>query len=154
MNYIAKSDNRIVEIPTIKIRPNKTQPRKIFDDEQLRDLANSIAENGILQPLTVRRVSQSEYEIIAGERRLRASVIAGYSKVPCIVVKCNDRESAMLALVENLQRCDLGIFEEARGISRLLRDVHRRTSSAAGGVRSSVHRVLLHRVGHTSSSGD
>lgn len=121
MNYLAKSENRIVEIPTIKIRPNKTQPRKIFDDEQLRDLANSIAENGILQPLTVRRVSQSEYEIIAGERRLRASVMAGYSKVPCIIVKCNDRESAMLALVENLQRCDLGIFEEARGISRLIR---------------------------------
>ena len=70
LNYLAKSENRIVEIPTIKIRPNKTQPRKIFDDEQLRDLANSIAENGILQPLTVRRVSQSEYEIIAGERRL------------------------------------------------------------------------------------
>lgn len=121
MNYLSKSENRIVEIPTIKIRPNKTQPRKIFDDEQLRDLASSIAENGILQPLTVRRVSQSEYEIIAGERRLRASVIAGFSKVPCIVVKCNDRESAMLALVENLQRCDLGIFEEARGISRLIR---------------------------------
>ena len=121
MNYLAKSENRIVDIPTIKIRPNKTQPRKIFDDEQLRDLADSIAENGILQPLTVRRVSQSEYEIIAGERRLRASVMAGYTKVPCIVVKCNDKESAMLALLENLQRCDLGIFEEARGISRLIR---------------------------------
>ena len=114
-------DNKIFEIPTIKIRPNKTQPRKIFDEEQLRDLANSISENGILQPLTVRKVSQSEYEIIAGERRLRASVMAGYSKVPCIIVKCNDRESAMLALIENLQRCDLGIFEEARGISRLIR---------------------------------
>ena len=121
MNYLAKSDNKIFEIPTIKIRPNKTQPRKIFDEEQLRDLANSISENGILQPLTVRKVSQSEYEIIAGERRLRASVMAGYSKVPCIIVKCNDRESAMLALIENLQRCDLGIFEEARGISRLIR---------------------------------
>ena len=121
MNYLAKSENRIVEIPTIKIRPNKTQPRKIFDEEQLRDLARSIAENGVLQPLTVRKVSQSEYEVIAGERRLRASVIAGFAKVPCIVLRCNDRESAMLALLENLQRCDLGIFEEARGISRLIR---------------------------------
>jgi ParB family chromosome partitioning protein len=118
---LAKSENKIAEIPTIKIRPNKTQPRKIFDDEHLRDLANSISENGILQPLTVRRVSQNEFEIIAGERRLRAAVMAGFSKVPCIVVKCNDRESAMLALVENLQRCDLGMFEEARGISRLIR---------------------------------
>ncbi len=121
MNYLNKSENRIIEIPTIKIRPNKTQPRKIFEEEKLRDLAKSIEENGILQPLTVRKVSQSEYEIIAGERRLRAAVIAGYIKVPCIVLKCNDRESAMLALLENLQRCNLGIFEEARGISRLIR---------------------------------
>lgn len=121
MNYLLKSDSRITEIPTVKIRPNKTQPRKIFDEDKLRDLAKSIEENGVLQPLTVRKVSQSEYEIIAGERRLRASVMAGFSRVPCIVIKCNDRESAMLALLENLQRCDLGIFEEARGISRLIR---------------------------------
>lgn len=110
-----------MEIQTIRIRPNKTQPRKIFDDEQLRALAQSISENGILQPLTVRRVSQLEYELIAGERRLRASVMAGLEKVPCIVIKCNDKESALFALLENLQRCDLGFFEEARGISRLIR---------------------------------
>lgn len=121
MNYLSKSENRISEIPTIKIRPNKTQPRRIFEEDKLRDLAKSIEENGILQPLTVRKVSQSEYEIIAGERRLRAAVLAGLSKVPCIVIKCNDRESAILALLENLQRCDLGIFEEARGISKLIR---------------------------------
>ncbi len=121
MNYLLKSDSRIVEIPTVKIRPNKTQPRKIFDEDKLRELSKSIEENGVLQPLTVRKVSQNEYEIIAGERRLRASVMAGCSRVPCIVIKCNDRESAMLALLENLQRCDLGIFEEARGISRLIR---------------------------------
>lgn len=121
MNFLSKDENKIFEIPTIKIRPNKTQPRKIFDEEQLRALAQSISQNGILQPLTVRRVSQSEYELVAGERRLRASVIAGLSKVPCIVIKCTDRESAVFALLENLQRCDLGIFEEARGISRLIR---------------------------------
>ena len=121
MNFLSKSESRIIEIPTIKIRPNKTQPRKIFEEDKLRDLAKSIEENGILQPLTVRKVSQSEYEIIAGERRLRAAVIAGYTRVPCIIIKCNDRESAVLALIENLQRRDLGIFEEARGISRLIR---------------------------------
>lgn len=121
LNFLSKSENRIAEIPTIKIRPNKTQPRKIFDDEELRALALSISENGILQPLTVRKVSQSEYELIAGERRLRASVMAGLVKVPCIVIKCNDKESALFALLENLQRCDLGFFEEARGISRLIR---------------------------------
>ncbi len=132
MNYLLKSDNRVVEIPTVKIRPNRTQPRKIFDEEKLRDLARSIEENGVLQPLTVRKVSQSEYELIAGERRLRASVIAGFSKVPCIIVKCNDRESAMLALLENLQRCDLGMFEEARGISRLIRRYGITQEQAAG----------------------
>ncbi len=121
MNYLSKSESRITEIPTIKIRPNKTQPRKIFEEDKLRDLAKSIEENGILQPLTVRKVSQSEYEIIAGERRLRAAVLAGLIKVPCIILKCNDRQSAMLALLENLQRCDLGFFEEARGISKLIR---------------------------------
>ena len=121
MNFLSKSESRIIEIPTIKIRPNKTQPRKIFEEDKLRDLAKSIEENGILQPLTVRKVSQSEYEIVAGERRLRAAVLAGFIKVPCIILKCNDRESAMLALLENLQRCDLGFFEEARGISRLIR---------------------------------
>lgn len=121
LNFLSKSEGRIVEIPTVKIRPNRTQPRKIFDEEQLGELAKSIAENGILQPLTVRSVSRNEYEIIAGERRLRASVLAGLQKVPCIIVKCNDCESAVLALIENLQRSDLGIFEEARGISRLIR---------------------------------
>lgn len=121
MNYLSKSESRITEIPTIKIRPNKTQPRKIFEEDKLRDLAKSIEENGILQPLTVRKVSQSEYEIIAGERRLRAAVLAGLIKVPCIIIKCNDKQSAMLALLENLQRCDLGFFEEARGISKLIR---------------------------------
>ena len=121
MNFLSRSESKIFDIPTIKIRPNKTQPRKIFDDDKLRDLSKSIEENGILQPLTVRKVSQSEYEIIAGERRLRAAVMAGMARVPCIIVKCNDRESAMLALLENLQRCDLGLFEEARGISRLIR---------------------------------
>lgn len=121
LNFAVKSENKITDIPTIKIRPNKTQPRKIFDDEQLRALAQSISENGILQPLTVRKVTQTEYELIAGERRLRASVMAGLTKVPCIVIKCNDKESALFALLENLQRCDLGFFEEARGISRLIR---------------------------------
>lgn len=121
MNFLSKSENKIIEIPTIKIRPNKTQPRKIFDDEGLRALAQSIEQNGILQPLTVRRASTNEYELIAGERRLRASVMAGLTKVPCIVIKCNDKESAVFALLENLQRCDLGMFEEARGISKLIR---------------------------------
>lgn len=121
LNFLVKSENIISEIPIIKIRPNKAQPRKQFNEYELSALSNSIAENGILQPLTVRKVSSTEYELIAGERRLRAAVIAGMRKVPCIVVKCTDKESAIYALLENLQRTDLGIFEEARGISRLIR---------------------------------
>ena len=121
MNLIIKNDNKISDIPIIKIRPNKAQPRKVFNEEDLNALSQSITENGILQPLTVRKVSATEYELIAGERRLRASVLAGLRKVPCIVIKCSEKESAVYALLENLQRSDLGMFEEARGISRLIR---------------------------------
>ena len=121
MNFILKNENKISDIPIIKIRPNKAQPRKVFNEEDLNALSQSIAENGILQPLTVRKVSATEYELIAGERRLRASVMAGLWKVPCIVIKCSEKESAVYALLENLQRSDLGMFEEARGVSRLIR---------------------------------
>ena len=121
MNFILKNENKISDIPIIKIRPNKAQPRKVFNEEDLNALSQSIAENGILQPLTVRKVSATEYELIAGERRLRASVMAGLRKVPCIVIKCSEKESAVYALLENLQRSDLGMFEEARGVSRLIR---------------------------------
>ena len=115
------NENKISEIPIIKIRPNKAQPRKEFNEQELAALSQSIEENGLLQPITVRKISASEYELIAGERRLRASVLAGLKKIPCIVIKCSDKESAVFALLENLQRSDLGIFEEARGISRLIR---------------------------------
>jgi len=121
MKFLSKDDNRVLEIPTIQIRPNKTQPRKSFDEDELRLLAQSIATNGILQPLTVRRLSVSEYELVAGERRLRAAVLAGISKVPCVLIKCSDKESAIFALLENIQRADLNMFEEARGINRLIR---------------------------------
>ncbi|MBQ1507538.1 MAG: ParB/RepB/Spo0J family partition protein [Ruminococcus sp.] len=121
LNFLVKSENIISEIPILKIRPNKSQPRKLFAEDELGQLSQSISENGILQPLTVRKVSANEYELIAGERRLRASVLAGLKKVPCIVVKCSEKESAIYALLENLQRSDLDFFEEARGISRLIR---------------------------------
>ena len=121
MNFLIKSESKISDIPIIKIRPNKSQPRKQFNEDDLNSLSRSIAENGVLQPLTVRKTSATEYEVVTGERRLRASALAGLKKVPCIIVKCSDKESAIYALLENLQRADLGIFEEARGISRLIR---------------------------------
>lgn len=116
-----KSENKVLDIPIIRIRPNKTQPRKNFDEDELMSLARSISTNGILQPLTVRRLNDTEYELVAGERRLRASILAGLTTVPCVLIKCTDKESAVFALIENLQRADLNMFEEARGISRLIR---------------------------------
>ena len=111
---------RVVFLPAKAIRPNPAQPRKLFREEPLDELAESIRQHGILQPLSVRRVGTS-YELIAGERRLRAGIQAGLTEIPCIVMQMTDRESAMTALVENLQRQDLDFIEEARGIDLLLR---------------------------------
>ena len=112
---------RVVFLPERSIRPNPAQPRKIFKPEALDELAESIRRHGILQPLSVRR-SGNFYELIAGERRLRAARLAGITDIPCIVMSMDDRESGMAAMVENLQRQDLDFIEEAMGIARLLRD--------------------------------
>ena len=112
---------RVVFLPIRSIRPNPRQPRKVFRPEALDELAESIRCHGILQPLSVRRVG-SQYELIAGERRLRAAQQAGVTDVPCILMNMDDRESGMAAMVENLQRQDLDFIEEALGIQRLLKD--------------------------------
>ena len=111
---------RIVYLPIGQIRPNPSQPRRIFDPEGLRELAASIEQYGILQPLTVRR-SGGDYELVAGERRLRAARMAGCHEVPCIFLSVDEEQSGMVALVENLQRRDLDYIEEAEGLSRLMR---------------------------------
>ena len=110
---------RVMFLPARSIRPNPAQPRKVFREEALQELADSIRQHGILQPLSVRRVG-NVYELIAGERRLRSAQLAGLTDVPCIVMNMDDRESGMAAMVENLQRQDLDFVEEARGISRLM----------------------------------
>ena len=112
---------RVVFLPAKAIRPNPAQPRKIFREESLEELAQSIRQHGILQPLSVRRLGGA-YELIAGERRLRAGILAGLTEIPCIVMNMDDRESSLAAMVENLQRQDLDFVEEARGISRLMSD--------------------------------
>ena len=111
---------RVVFLPAKAITPNPAQPRKLFREESLGELTESIRQHGILQPLSVRRVG-TNYELIAGERRLRAGILAGLTEVPCIVMRMTDQESAMTALVENLQRQDLDFVEEARGIDTLVR---------------------------------
>ncbi len=110
---------RVIFLPARSIRPNPSQPRKVFRQEPLEELADSIRRHGILQPLSVRRV-EGGYELIAGERRLRAGQMAGLTEIPCILMTMDDRESGMAALVENLQRQDLDFIEEARGISLLM----------------------------------
>ena len=109
----------IVDIPVYNIVPNPSQPRQSFDYDSLYGLAESIKSNGIIQPLLVRAVSDSEYELISGERRLRAARIAGLSSVPCIIRNINSNDSAVFAVLENLQRKDLNFFEEALSINRL-----------------------------------
>ncbi|MBQ4465823.1 MAG: ParB/RepB/Spo0J family partition protein, partial [Oscillospiraceae bacterium] len=112
-------EQRIMQIPTAEIFPNPYQPRVAFSEDELRALSESIRQNGILQPLTV-RFAEDHYELIAGERRLRAAKLAGSSTVPCIVMEISDRNSAILALVENIQRADLNCFEEAAALERLI----------------------------------
>lgn len=111
---------RVMELAPEQIAPNPAQPRKSFDADSLNDLAGSIRMNGLIQPLTVRHLPGGGYELVAGERRLRACRIAGLKTVPCLVNDCTPDESAALAMVENLQRKDLGVFEEAEGIRRLI----------------------------------
>ncbi len=111
---------RVVFLPAKAITPNPSQPRKLFREEAIRELSESIRRHGILQPLSVRRVETGN-ELIAGERRLRAGIQAGLTEIPCIVMRMTDQESAMTALVENLQRQDLDFIEEAKGIDTLIR---------------------------------
>lgn len=110
---------RVQYIPLGRIRPNPQQPRRSFDEEGLAELAASIRSCGILQPLTVRRAGEG-YELVAGERRLRAARIAGLQEVPCLVAQVGEEDSALLALMENLQRRDLDCWEEAQAIARLI----------------------------------
>jgi len=110
--------NRVVEIEIDKIVPNPYQPRKIFDSE-INGLAESIRQNGLLQPLTVRKADE-HYELIAGERRLRAVKMLGFSTVQCIIIDMTERNSAVMALVENIQRKDLQFFDEAIALEKLI----------------------------------
>lgn len=117
-------------IPTADIRPNPSQPRREFPLEGLVELAQSISENGVLQPLTVTLGAEGPV-LIAGERRLRAARIAGLSEVPCVEMSVSDRQRSVLALVENLQRENMNCFEVAEGIQRLIRDYELTQNEAA-----------------------
>ena len=132
-------------LPITSVENNSSQPRKHFDEEALADLANSIAEHGIIQPLTVRKLSSGYYQIIAGERRWRAARLAGLKEVPVIVIEADDRKAAELAMIENLQREDLNPIEEAAGYRVLISQYHMTQEEAASRVgksRSAVTNAL------------
>ena len=118
---IMQDKRRVIEIPLDDIYPNPAQPRRSFPEKELLELSRSIRQNGLLQPLSVRR-TRNGYELIAGERRWRACRLAGLDSAACIVNSCSDKQSAVLAMTENLQRQDLQIFEEAEGIRRLIEE--------------------------------
>ena len=121
---------RVVFLPARSIRPNPAQPRRTFDETALSELTESVRHHGVIQPLSVRRVSGG-YELIAGERRLRAAQAAGLGEIPCIVMTVDAAESGLVALVENLQRQDLDFIEEAMGISRLIQSQNLSQEQAA-----------------------
>ncbi len=113
--------NKHREIEIEKIHPNQHQPRMYFDDESLFELAQSIRENGLIQPVVVREHNPNYYEIIAGERRYRAMMMIGYTVVPCIITDADEERSATLALIENIQRENLSAVEEAKAYREILR---------------------------------
>ncbi|SHF21597.1 MULTISPECIES: nucleoid occlusion protein [Caloramator] len=117
-----KAEREIINIPITKIRQNMYQPRKVFNQEALIELSESIREFGVLQPISVRRINDNLFELVAGERRLRASQLAGLTEIPAIIVDITDTESAVLALIENLQREDLNYLEEAEGYYNLIKE--------------------------------
>lgn len=126
----AMQGGKVVFLPLASIRPNPAQPRKVFDAQLLQELAASIRQYGILQPLTVRR-KQGYFELVAGERRLRAAGLAGLSEAPCLLVSVDDQDAGLLALMENLQRRDLDYIEQAQGLARLMQEFHLTQEQAA-----------------------
>ncbi len=118
----AAGSEEVTSLPYQKIEPNPLQPRKLFDEEELQTLADSIAQHGIIQPLTVRKGPNGYYQIIAGERRWRAARIAGLRTVPVKVIEADDKTVLELALIENLQRQDLNPMEESMGYRQLMQE--------------------------------
>lgn len=140
-------------LPISQVESCSSQPRKHFDEASLSELADSIREHGIIQPLTVRKLASGYYQIIAGERRWRAARLAGLQEVPVIVMEADDRKAAELAMIENLQREDLNPMEEAAGFQSLIESYHMTQEEAAqrvGKSRSAVTNALR-LLGLTSS---
>lgn len=141
----SNSIGEVLNIPILEIKVNPFQPRVEFDDEKLEELAESIRIHGVVQPLTVRREPSGKIELIAGERRLRASKLAGLLEVPCYVRNANDQESLEIALIENIQREDLNALEVGRSYERLIEEcslTHEELSQRLGKKRATISNYL------------
>jgi len=133
------------EIPVDWIRPGRYQPRQVIDEEALQELADSIRAQGVMQPIVLRSVGENRYEIIAGERRWRATQVAGLEKIPAIVREVNDETAVAMSLIENIQREDLNPMEEALALQRLIEDfdlTHQQVADAVGKSRTAVTNFL------------
>ena len=120
MLFKGRTNSTLVYLAIDKISKNDAQPRQNFDEDALKSLSESIKQNGIIQPLCVRKNNEGGYTLISGERRLKAASMAGLRKIPCVLTEADERSSALLAIVENIQREDLNCFEEADSIFRLI----------------------------------
>ena len=118
---LISAESKVIYLPLELIVPNRHQPRKFFNNEHIEELALSIKEYGVMQPISVRR-SNGTYELVAGERRFRASKLAGHSTIPALIINVCDKDSAMLAIIENIQRENLNFIEEAMGFAKLISD--------------------------------
>ena len=125
------SDKKLIMLKPSEIKLSANQPRKSFDEYELKQLSDSIQASGIIQPLAVRKAPDGSYQLIAGERRLKAAVMAGLRRVPCILHKTDDETAALYSVIENLQRSNLTVFEEAQGINRLIAEYGMSQSEAA-----------------------
>ena len=125
------SDKKLIMLKPSEIKLSANQPRKSFDEYELKQLSDSIQASGIIQPLAVRKAPNGSYQLIAGERRLKAAVMAGLRRVPCILHKTDDETAALYSVIENLQRSNLTVFEEAQGINRLIAEYGMSQSEAA-----------------------
>ena len=125
------SDKKLIMLKPSEIKLSANQPRKSFDEYELKQLSDSIQASGIIQPLAVRKAPDGSYQLIAGERRLKAAIMAGLRRVPCILHKTDDETAALYSVIENLQRSNLTVFEEAQGINRLIAEYGMSQSEAA-----------------------
>jgi len=147
------ADKVLQSLPLQRLQAGKYQPRTIMADEPLKELADSIRERGVMQPLLVREIDDGRYEIIAGERRFRAATLAGLDEVPVRILEVDDQAAAAIALIENMQREDLNPLEESRGLSRLIHEfsfTHEQAAKAVGKSRSAITNLL--RLSHLSGA--